>query len=189
MQYDPTGSTWHATVLTDAAQWGDIRAAASFLGNIYLLDATKNQIWKYVPATSGYAQQATPYLPANSSSSISHVVDLTVDGDVWALNSDGSVLRFRGGQRIAFQLSGLDTPLKNPAGIYTRPEVDSLYIADTGNQRIVEFDKSGRFVRPFKPNAKQGDVFNSLKSVLADEAGRKFYFISDNILYVANLPK
>jgi hypothetical protein len=189
LQYDASGPAWHATVVTDAAQWGQIRAVASFLGNVYLLDASKNQIWKYVPAANGYSQQAVPYLPANSSANFSHSVSLAVDGDVWTLTSDGSVLRFRGGQRVPFELSGLDSPLKNPVAIYTRPEVDSLYIADAGNQRIVEFDKNGKFVRAFKPQAQQGDAFNNLKALLANEAERKFYFIGDNTLYVANLPK
>lgn len=189
LEYDASGSTWHATKLGDAAQWGSIRAAASFLGNVYLLDASKNQIWKYVPTASGYSQQSVPYLPANSSTSFSRVVDLAVDGDVWALTSDGSVLRFRGGQRLSFDLSGLDTPLKNPVSLYTRPEVDSIYIADAGNQRLVEFDKNGRFVRAFKPNAQAGESFSALKTLLASETERKFYFVGDNTLYIANLPK
>jgi hypothetical protein len=189
LQYDSTASTWHATLVGDAGQWGEIRAVASFLGNVYLLDAAKNQIWKYVPTASGYSQQGTPYLPANSSTILAHAVDLAVDGDVWVLNSEGTVLRFRGGQRITFQLSGLDTPLKNPAAIYTRPEVDSVYIADAGNQRLVEFDKNGRFVRVFKPHAQEGDAFNALKTLLVNDAERKLYFVSGNTLYQANLPK
>ena len=140
-------------------------------------------------ASNGFAQQAVPYLPANSSTSLSRAVDLAVDGDVWALTSEGSVLRFRGGQRISFDLTGLETPLKNPVAIYTRPEVDSVYVADAGNQRIVEFDKNGKFVRAFKPQAQEGDAFDALKTLLANEAERKFYFIGDNTLYVANLPK
>jgi hypothetical protein len=189
LQYDPTASSWHATVVSDAAQWGQIRAVASFLGNVYLLDAAKNQIWKYVPAANGYTEQAVPYLPANSSTSLSRVVDLAVDGDVWGLTADGSVLRFRGGQRVPFDLSGLETPLKNPVALYTQPEVDAVYIADAGNQRLVEFDKSGKFVRSFAPPAQAGDAFASLKALVANDAERKFYFISGNTLYVANLPK
>jgi hypothetical protein len=189
LQYDPTSLNWRASVVSDAPQWGEIRAVASFLGNVYLLDGAKNQIWKYVPAANGYGQQASPYLPANSSTSLSQVVDLTIDGDVWALNADGSVLRFRSGQRIAFQLSGLETPLKNPVAIFTRPEVDAIYIADAGNQRIVEFDKNGKFVRQFKPRAQDGAVFNALKTLFANETKRKFYFINGNTVYVANVPK
>jgi serine/threonine protein phosphatase PrpC len=189
LQYDPPATSWHATVVSDAAQWGQIRAVASFLGNVYLLDAAKNQIWKYVPAANGYAQQAVPYLPANSSTSFSRAVDLAVDGDVWVLTADGSVLRFRGGQRVPYDLSGLETPLKNPVSLYTQAEVDAVYIADAGNQRLVEFDKSGKFVRAFKPAAQNGDAFNSLEALLASDAERKFYFVNGSTLYVANLPR
>src|SRR5262249_815771 len=53
LQYNLSDSTWRATVLTDANKWGDIRAADSFAGNVYLLDAGKNQIWKYAPTADG----------------------------------------------------------------------------------------------------------------------------------------
>jgi hypothetical protein len=189
LEYDSSGPAWHATAAGDAGQWGDIRAVASFLGNVYLLDATKNQVWKYVPAGDGYSKQAAPYLPANSSIGFSQAVALAVDGDVWVLTSGGSIVRFRGGQRVPFDISGLDTPLKSPVAIYTRPEIDSVYIADAGNRRLVEIDKNGRFVRAFKPQSAQGDSFNSLKTLLADETDRKFFFASDNSIYVATLPR
>ncbi len=189
LQYDPTSSNWRATVISDASQWGDIRAVTSFLGNVYLLDASKNQIWKYVPTPNGYSQQAAPYLPASSSTSFSQAAGLTIDGDVWVLNSDGSVLRFRGGQRTSFQLSGLETPLKNPVAIFTSPEVDAIYVADAGNQRIVEFDKNGQFVRQFKPRAQDGAVFNALRTLFANETKRKFYFVNGDTVYMANVPK
>lgn len=189
LQYDAAGAAWHATVADDAAQWGDIRAVSSFLGNIYLLDAGKNQIWKYVPSGDGYSKQAAPYLPANSSVPLSQAAALSIDGEVWVLSSDGSIVRFLGSQRSPFDLSGLDTPLKNPVAIYTRPEIDSIYIADAGNRRFVEIDKNGRFVRAFKPQAEQGDAFNSLESLLADEAAHKFYFASGATIYAATLPR
>ena len=35
--------------------WGNIQDLAGFASNIYLLDSLNNQIWKYVPTTSGYS--------------------------------------------------------------------------------------------------------------------------------------
>jgi hypothetical protein len=189
LQSDASESKWRAYPITDAAQWGDARAAASFFGNIYVLDASNRQIFKYAATNTGFASQSAPYLPANAKVDLSRAVDLAIDGDVWVLNGNGTVLRFRSGQPLAFQLSGLDTPLKNPVAIFTRAGVDSLYIADTGNQRIVEFDKNGQFVRQFKPRAEDGDAFAALKALFVNETKRKFYFVSGNAVYLANVPK
>ncbi|MGB8648656.1 MAG: hypothetical protein WCF84_25690 [Anaerolineae bacterium] len=186
--YDPTATTWQAYPLVDAAQWGDIRAMASFLGNIYLLDATKNQVWKYVTAVNGYAPAAVPYLPANSSVDLTHAVDVAIDGDVWVLTDTGRVLRLRMGQRQSFDWTGLDVPLNNPAAIYTRAGVDNLYIADAGNQRIVEFDKNGRYLHQYKPRSVDGDAFSGIKTLFVSQSKRKFYLVSGNQVMQADIP-
>lgn len=188
LRYDAAAESWRATPVADAGQWGDIRAAASFLGNVYLLDASKKQLWKYTSAADGFNPAAAPYLPANSPVDFSRATDMAIDGDVWVLNSSGSILRFRSGQKLPFELSGLDRPLKNATAIYTRPEVDALLIADAGNQRIVEFDKNGKFVRQFRPRAQDGDVLGALRALSANDTKRKFYFISGDTVYLANVP-
>ncbi len=188
LQYDPGAGAWRAPTIVDTSAWGEIRAVASYNGNLYLLDATKNQLWKYLPTANGYSPQATPYLPANSGADFSHAVDLAIDGEVWVLNSDGTLLRFRMGQRVPFEMNGLDVPLKNPAALSVPPEANALYIADAGNQRLVEFDKTGRYVRQFKPWAKEGTAFEGLRALFASESKRKFYFISSGGVYLANIP-
>lgn len=189
LSYDFTKSAWTAQPVSDASKWTDLRAASSFGGNVYLLDGKANQIYKYTPSGSGFADASTPYFPANSQVDFSNAVDMAIDGDIWVLNKDGSVLRYRAGTFIPFELTDLDIPLKNPTAIHTAPEVDSIYIADGGNQRIVEFDKNGKFVRQFKPYAEKGDVFKNLKDFYVNEAKRKLYFIGDTAVYLTNVPK
>ncbi len=187
--YDLEAKQWSAQTMSDAKNWGDLRAIESFGGNVYLLDAKNNQIYRYTPTANGYSAQATPYFPENSTQDLSQAVDMAIDGDIWILNSDGTVLRYRGGTQIQFELGVLPTPLKTPVAIFTRPEVDSLYIADAGNQRIVEFDKNGKFVRQFEPYAEKSDVFQNLKDFTVNDAKRKLYFINTTAAFMANLPK
>lgn len=187
--YDPEAGQWTASPVQDAAQWSDLRAIASFGGNIYLLDGKSNQIFKYTPTAAGYSAQASPYFPANDRPILNKAVDMAIDGDVWILNDNGTVMRYRAGVPIPFQLGTLPIPLKNPVAIFTSPEVDSLYIADAGNERIVEFDKNGKFVRQFKPYAEKGDVFKNLRDFTVNETKRKLYFINADAAYMANVPK
>lgn len=189
LSYDPEGKQWSASAVDDANKWGDLRAIASFGSNIYLLDAQNNQIYRYSANASGYTNKAVNYFAANAQPVLRKAVDLAIDGDVWVLNDNGTVQRFRSGTAIPFELGVLPTPLKNPVAIFTRPEVDSLYIADAGNQRIVEFDKNGKFVRQFKPYSEKADVFRNLRDFTVNETKRKLYFVSSDAAYMANLPK
>lgn len=189
LSYDVEGPQWTASLADDADKWGDLRAIASFGGNIYLLDAKNNQIYRYSPNASGYTSKAVNYFAQGAQPVLSKAVDFAIDGDVWVLNSNGTVQRFRSGTAIPFELGVLPSPLKNPVAIYTRPEVDSLYIADAGNQRIVEFDKNGKFVRQFKPYSEKGDVFKNLQDFTVNETKRKLYFVSSEAAYMANVPK
>jgi hypothetical protein len=62
-------------------------------------------------------------------------------------------------------------------------------VADAGNQRIIEFDKTGRFVRQFKPYAEKGDVFQNLKDFTVNETKGKLYFVNEDAAYMANVQK
>lgn len=187
--YDVKTGERHAQPLSDTKDWGELRAIDSFGGSIYLLDAAKNQIFKYVHTDKGYATEAAPYFPDNAQVNLSRATSMAIDGDVWVLNRTGTIQRFRGGASVAFQLSGLKTPLKNPTAIYTSPEVDALYVADSGNQRVVVFDKNGRFTGEFKPYAEKSDAFKSLQDLTVNETKRKMYLVNDSAAFLTNVLK
>ncbi|MCC7163252.1 MAG: hypothetical protein IT331_12230 [Anaerolineae bacterium] len=185
--YDLEAAQWSASPVEDAENWTDLRALDSFGGNIYLLDGKNNQIYRYTPTATGYTSEGTPYFPTNAQPVLNKAVDMAIDGDIWVLNDNGQVLRFRGGVTVPFELGALATPLKDPVAIYTRMGVDSLYIADAGNQRIIEFDKTGKFVRQFKPFAEKGDVFENLRDFTVNETKGKLYFANPDAAYMANV--
>jgi hypothetical protein len=67
-------------------------------------------------------------------------------------------------------------------------EGDQIYVADTGNGRIVEFSKkSGQFQRQLRPA--QGDILRDMQDLYLDEASGAFYILTSNKLYKANLPR
>jgi DNA-binding beta-propeller fold protein YncE len=81
---------------------------------------------------------------------------------------------------------GLYEPLRNPTAIFTSEEAEFLYVADAGNQRIVQLSKEGRFLRQFK--AGRGEELDQLKGLFASETYHRLYFVSGNKLYVTNIP-
>ncbi len=165
-------------------------AASSFFGNLYVLDPQGNRLWRYLPTADGYNAAPESYFPPEQLVDLSLAVDMAIDGSIYVLFKDGRVNKFTSGQQVEFSLSGLDIPLNNPVSIFTAPdeEVQHVYVADAGNQRIVQFNKDGSFVRQFKPRPDEAVTFANLQDIFVDELGGRLYVLDSNNLYLGNIP-
>ncbi len=120
---------------------------------LYILDRSQGQIWRYIPGEKGYPDPPTPYFPR--AIGMEGVRDFALDGYVYLLLADGRILKFMSGAQVPFELDGLDRPLASPSVLFTFPEEDMerpkhhLYVADSGQGRIVELDKNGKLVKQF----------------------------------------
>jgi len=190
LQYDPSRATWSVRTATDAAQWKTINFIGSFSGNLYLSDAGRNQILKYTAATEGVWTAATTYFDPSVRADLTNVVDMTLDENIYLLRGNSEIFRYTSGRPNDLRLRDLEVPFKNPVALVTAPNMNGLYIADAGNQRIVQMDKgNGRFVRQFKPSSQVRDTFTALKTIALDEANRRLIFINGNQAYFATLPQ
>ena len=148
-----------------------------------MLDPSLNQILLYDPDYGGLPED---YFPPPGEVDLAGVVDMAIDGQIYILYADGRILKFLGGQPAPFELTGLYEPLQNPTALFTSEEAKFLYVADAGNNRIVQLTKEGRFLRQFK--AGEGAAFDQLKGLVVLEKYNLLYFISGNKLYVTNIP-
>jgi formylglycine-generating enzyme required for sulfatase activity/tetratricopeptide (TPR) repeat protein len=191
-QYDPARAAWSARLVNDPAAWSRATLAETYANNLYLVDAPRNQILKYVTPSAGVAWSAavTYFVPDITPPDLSTAVDLAIDGDAWIARSDGSVSRYNQGRPNDLALAGLDAPISRPSAIVTSEKMSNLYIADAGNQRIVQFDKTtGRFTRQFKPRGQERDAFKALQALAVDEANKRFFFVSEGKAYIATIPQ
>ena len=120
--------------------WGEIVDLQSFGGNLYLL--TDNNIWAYSRTESGFGAKRN-WL--KSEANLANTVSMAIDGSIWVLKSDGTILKFIQGKKEAFGVAGLDKPIKNPKAIFTNEDTEALYILDNGNSRVVVLEKSGEY--------------------------------------------
>jgi len=180
---EPEGAAGQA--LPEAEAWGRPVALSTFEGNVYVLDAGRDQIWKYVPSATGYTSPAVAWL--ESPTSLRATVDMAIDGAIYVLDAEGDIRKFAAGRRVGFAVQGLDRPFKDPAALFTTPQLTALYVVDPGNRRIVELDKSGAFRRQWlAPLA--STALDEPSGLFVDQAGRRIYVLSGQRLYVATLP-
>jgi hypothetical protein len=160
---------------------------AGYGGNLYIVDREGDQIWRYRPDESGYGGQPEAYFLSGTTVDLAGVQAVAIDGNIWLLFADGRLLKFFGGEQRPFDLQGVPGPLVTPTALAVQQEGDQLYILDAGNGRIVEITKDGQFSRQFR--ARDDDFLRQATDMHLDEAARKFYIVTPNQLYVADVPE
>ena len=177
--------------ITGTETWRTPVAFDNFNNNLYVLDPGANAIHKYQATAGGYEVAPSPYVLASADVDLSSAIDLAIDGDIFVLMSDGSVQRLRGGQREAFEISGLDGDTLKATRIFTEVETDSLYLVDSANKRIVEIDKredsAGAFVRQFK-YAGSDDFFTDIRAIWVSEIDGKLLVLGKDSIRQFVLP-
>jgi hypothetical protein len=133
-----------------ASEWESPRALATYEGNLYVLDPGHQGIYKYVPSGDDYQHTPTDYIEGSVDINWGQAVDMAIDGFVYLLFSDGSIMKFAGGERQPFDQEGLYPGLENPVGMYASPDIDCVFVMDGDGARVVEFSKEGKFVRQYR---------------------------------------
>lgn len=137
-----------AALVEPDSEWQSPRNVAIYGGNVYLVDTRSNDIWRYPGIASGVGQRQR-WLAAGVEPDLRGVKDMQIDGDIWLLNEDGVILRFRRGNPVSFVVEGLDQPLEGPVAFWVDPEGDEVFVLDRGNRRIVRLNKEGRYQQQY----------------------------------------
>jgi hypothetical protein len=190
LEYNPN---WGLTTSTTTGGESLVMPAAvsSYFGNFYILDPQANKLLRYLPTADGYSAPPESYFPADQPVDLAGAVDFAIDGAIYVLFNDGHIGKYLSGQPTDdFNVRELDKPFNNPVSIFTAPneEVQYIYVADAGNQRIVQLNKDGSFVRQFKPRLDEAVSFANLQDIFVDEISGRLYILDSNNLYVGNIP-
>jgi hypothetical protein len=168
--------------------WGKITDIFAFSGNVYLLDALKNQIWKYFPAATSYSDK-NAYLKDSGNADLKEGVTadlaggrrLKIDYSVWVQKSD-EILKFTGGASDFFSVGGIDKPIESIGAIFVPEEEDRLYILDPGKSRLVVVKKNGQYDHQYI-----GEKFKTATDFIVDEESKKAYILESSKIYSIEL--
>jgi len=125
-------------------EWGEVKGVRGFSSNLYVLQATKEgQIWRYLGLDSGLSSKKA-YLKGDKYD-LSEAIDMTIDGSVWVLFSDGTIAKYIRGIKDPFVIAGLDKGWGEVVKIFTDAEQENLYILDRQNTRVTVIAKNGEY--------------------------------------------
>ncbi|MGI6380039.1 MAG: hypothetical protein ACOX2R_04580 [Anaerolineae bacterium] len=179
-----TGITLQPVANSDA--WLGPVAMGAYVGNLYILDPLMGRILKYVPVDDAYTTPPTDYLETYQGVDLTGAVDMAVDGNMYVLYADGTVQKYLAGEPQPFSMRGLPDAMDSPRAIFVsgpqEPDAPGfVYVADTGNQRILQFDKQGTFLRQFRASAGQ-QVLRDLQGLYVDEETGRLFIVSGRTL-------
>ncbi len=161
-------------------EWENASRLASYSKNIYLLVPEDNQIYKHTLIGSSWSGAKNSL---KSAQDLSGAVDLAIDGNIYILNKDGSCLKFLGGEPIpGFSLRDLPPPadkIAEPTKILTNSELNSIYVLDHSQKRIIEFDKEGNYLDQYL----LPDEIGNIKDFALNLTTKKLYVLADDFIY------
>lgn len=160
----------------------------TYEGNLYVLDPEDENIVKYMPYGDDYQHDPVDYVRGAADVRWPEVVDMAIDGFVYLLLSDGTIIKFAGGEPQPFPQEGLYPPLENPLGIFASPESTSVFVADASEGRIVEFTREGQFVKQFRAALDGEDQLGAMTTFAVDVTHSRLFISTASGLYSASLP-
>lgn len=164
-----------------SSEWGTITDMTAFGGNVYLLDAQKGRIWKYVATEKGFSD-LFEYLNPDTLPDLSKTTNMAIDGSVWLGSTTGVVSRFTSGKENTYSSQGVDTPLGGMLEVYTNDTSKMVYVLDATNHRVVVFDKDGLYMSQYV--WENGLV---VTEIVASESLNKLFLLADGKLYAVKL--
>lgn len=165
-----------------SGEWPSAVKIASFSDNLYFMDPIQGQIYKYLKSNDGYEQGET-YLDTQQVD-IKKSLSLAIDGAIYVLKEDGSVIKLIKGNPQNFSVSGIPTPndrIAQPKKIWTSDGVNHLFILE--NNRILKLDKSGRFIAQLAFSTS----LNNIKDFWLDYKTNKLYLLNANEVYLIEI--
>jgi len=162
------------------------RSVGSFAGRFYILDLEESQIWRYEPQGPTYPEQPDRYFVTAPPKSLETAVDIAIDGNIYVLYADGTILKYLQREQQPFDVNGLFDETCEPIALTVDPHGNSgtVYVADRGNGCVIGLGADGVLRARFCA----AEAFDALEAVAADEAAGRLYALSAGRLYAASLP-
>ncbi|MFA6493323.1 MAG: hypothetical protein WCV58_04250, partial [Patescibacteria group bacterium] len=178
-EFNPSSAKLDQTKIADDGRWETANAISSYVGSLYLLDGVLGQIYKHSSSQDTF-EKGEEY--TSTVKDLKESISMAVDGSIYILKNDGSVLKFQRSKLQDFSLKNVPTPfdkIKGPRKIYTDSDTPSLYVLDTEQKRILEFDKEGVFIRQYALPQK----FEKITDFVVSVKSKKIWILNDNNVY------
>lgn len=155
-----------------------------FNSNLYLLNQQENQINLYKNERNGFSSKGA-WL--KETVDLGQTVDLIIDGSIYVLKNDGTILKFYLNKKVDFASNSLNPPLSSVQKFIIGTKY--IYIFDASAKRLVVLSlvDTGNKKAGYLVNQYQVDSLVAPKDFTVDEAGKVAYFLDGEVIRQINL--
>lgn len=150
----------------DLPATADIADMDTYLTYLYILDSKESTIYRYPRIDGGFGEK-TAWLKEKIS--ISAENSMAINEDLY-LAQKNSLTALSRGKINPWQFESSATPIEF-SGIFTNSTTASVYILDTTNKRVIQFEKDGKLQQQYTH-----EKLGSASNFIVDEKNRTIYF-------------
>jgi hypothetical protein len=163
---------------TEDNGWKPGIGIAAYGKYLYMLSPSANQIYKYSRLRSNYSG-ATEY---NLDADIKDAISFAIDGNVYILKKGGEIIKLFKGNKQSFEIEDMAVDISEATQIFTTPELDSLYILDSANNKIVILEKDIGAGARYQGQMVFDDI-DAIQSIYVEKNEKKMYLLTKKAVY------
>jgi hypothetical protein len=155
-----------------------------YSNKLYVLDAAQNQIWRYTRRRDKFdAAEAW-----NINADVKNGVSLAIDGNIYVLNSDGSITKIFSGNKQDFPIKKqpINPPTK-PTKIFTELDMSQIYVLEPSTSRIFIYYKDERTGGATYSSQLVFEDLTDLRDLYVDKDTNKLYLLDATKVYTVGL--
>lgn len=169
--FDP--SSQRITNLSSNELSDNISTLTVYGNRVYIFATKDKQIYRYNRYDDTLANQRG-WLDSDE---LSNIQSMSIEGYIYLI-ADKTIYKYGGGHKQVFILENIYPEFTDPQKIIALQNYEIFYVLEPANNRLVVFNKSGRFLAQYT-----SDDFQDLKDFTVDEVGQKAYVLGQNKVY------
>lgn len=159
-------------------------AVQAYNNKFYILDPDSNQIWKYTRRRDKF-DVAEKY---NIDADLKNSVSLAIDGNVYVVNKDGSLIKLLSGnkQNLVLKREPVN-PLKAPTKVFTELDMSQVYFLEPSEHRVMVYYKDDKTGGLTYQSQYVFEELNDIRDLYVDKNTNKLYLLDASKVYEVNL--
>ena len=149
---------------------------------VYVMNKDQNNIFRYTAGDDQLDSKPTSWVQTSEALDFSTVQNFSIDGDIWLGTARGEVKKFTSGRESEFRTTGLPEAFSSPITVFTKPDLQNLYVLEPQKNRVVVLSKKGEFLKEVKSS-----TLGAATGIVASEKVGKAFALSGSLVFEIQL--
>jgi hypothetical protein len=149
---------------------------------VYVMNKGQNNIFRYTVGEDQLDSKPAAWVQTSEALDLSTVQNFSIDGDIWLGTTQGEVKKFTSGRESEFSITGLREAFSSPTTVFTKPDLQNLYVLEPQKNRVVVLSKKGEFLKEVKSS-----TLGAATGIVASEKVGKAFALSGSLVFEIQL--